>query len=238
METTHLLPSGARLTSFALPESARAGVLILPGGGYGHLAIEHEGHDIAAWLNQRGFAAWMLEYHINSTGQTAPLHPAPLNDCLEALAHIRAHASSTKLGVWGFSAGGHLAATLATEPNANLDFAILAYPVISLEPEVAHGGSRRNLLGENFDLELSKSLSAHNRVSPQTPPTFLFHTGDDAAVPVENSLLFYAALRKHGVPGELHVYETGRHGVGLAPDDSVLSTWPTLLETWLQTRIA
>ena len=238
METTHLLPLSARLTSFASNQNPRAGVLILPGGGYGHLAVGHEGHDIAAWLNKRGFAAWMLEYHINSTGQTAPLHPAPLNDCLEALAHIRANHSSTKLGVWGFSAGGHLAATLATEPNVNLDFAILAYPVISLETGFTHGGSRRNLLGENPDAELAKSLSAHNRVSTQTPPTFLFHTGDDPAVPVENSLLFYAALRKHGVPGELHVYESGRHGVGLAPDDSVLSTWPTLLDAWLQTRIA
>lgn len=229
-----------KLTPFLLPQPAKVGVLILPGGGYRHLATGHEGRDIAAWLGARGYDAWMLEYSVSSTAK-APLYPAPQNEALQALRSIRVQNRVVKLGIWGFSAGGHLAATTAThsathEAAAKLDFAILAYPVISMQPGATHGGSRANLIGEKPDAALETALSAQNGVSAQTPPTFLFHTANDGAVPVQNALLFANALAAHGVPFELHVYEQGAHGVGLAPDDAILSTWSARLEDWLEHR--
>ncbi len=234
--TPQILPSGAKLTPFLLEKPAPTGILIVPGGGHGHLAVGHEGADIGAWLNARGYDAWMLEYTIAGAQNPAPIYPRPQNDALEAVAAIRAHNRVGKLGIWGFSAGGHLAAITATEPNIALDFAVLAYPVITLEEPFVNTGSRKNLLDENPDENLLKALSAHLRVSKSTPPTFLFHTGDDSAVAVENALFFYTALRQNGVPAELHIYENGRHGVGLAPDDPILSSWGARLEDWLQKR--
>ena len=236
MTNPQILPTGAKLTPFLLPTPAKTGVLIVPGGGYGHLAVGHEGADIGAWLGARGYDAWMLEYTIAGTQHPAPIYPRPQNDALEAVAAIRAQNRVETLGIWGFSAGGHLAAMTATQANVALDFAVLAYPVITLEAPFVNIGSRRNLLGENLDQALLKSLSVQNRVSKSTAPTFLFHTGDDSAVAVENSLMFYAALRQNEVPAELHIYENGRHGVGLAPDDPVLSSWGARLEDWLQKR--
>lgn len=221
-------------------EPLGVGVLVVPGGGYGHLAVGHEGADIAAWLNECGYDAWVLRYRVAPHGsKDGVLHPGPLRDALTAVNLIHASKKVSKLGVWGFSAGGHLTATLITAPEATglLDFAILAYPVITLEEPFAHLGSRRNLLGESPAQAVVEEMSAHNRVSENTPPTFIFHTGEDPGVPVENAILFYSALRRSGVPAELHIYERGGHGVGLAVTDPVLSTWAARLEDWLALRV-
>ncbi len=239
--TPQILPSGAKITPFLLPTPAKIGVLVVPGGGYGHLAVGHEGADVAAYLNARGYDAWMLEYTVADAGNPGPIYPKPQNEALEALRFIRAQKRVGKLGIWGFSAGGHLAAVTATNPEthqagAKLDFAILAYPVISMEVGATHGGSRANLIGKTPDPALEKALSAQNRVSLDTPPTFLFHTANDGAVPVQNALLFADALAAHKIPFELHIYENGAHGVGLAPSDPILSTWGARLEDWLKHR--
>ena len=238
------------LTIF-LPPAGRAtgsAVVICPGGGYGFLAVDHEGKQIAQWLNSMGIAAFMLKYRLGPRYR----HPAPLQDAQRAIRLVRTRAPEwgvdpMRVGILGFSAGGHLASTAATHfddgrPNASdpverqgsrPDFAVLAYPVISLVDPPAHSGSRRNLLGEPPDPALVELLSNERQVTPRTPPTFLFHTADDAAVPVANSLLFFEALLKAGVPAELHVFPHGKHGVGLAGSDPALSAWPRLCATWM-----
>jgi acetyl esterase/lipase len=241
------------LTAWLPPREKATGtaVVVCPGGGYGSLADAHEGRDPAQWLNRHGVAAFVLRYRI------APRYhyPAPLQDVQRALRLVRAGPQRWgidphRVGVWGFSAGGHLASTGAThfddgKPDAadpverlscHPDFAILCYPVITMDPRYTHEGSRNNLLGKEPDPRLVESLSNDRQVTAKTPPTFLFHTGDDSAVPVENSVLFYLALRRLHVPAELHVYETGPHGVGLAPGDPVLSGWPDLLAAWMKAR--
>jgi acetyl esterase/lipase len=237
--------------SIYLPERSQAtatGVVVCPGGGYRTLAMDHEGDQVARWLSSLGVAAFVLKYRLGPRYR----HPAPLQDVQRAIRSVRYRAeelrvSPQRIGVWGFSAGGHLAATAAThfdagnalaaDPVERLscrpDFVILAYPVISFSTEYAHKGSRDFLLGPDPNPELVESLSLEKRVTAATPPTFLFHTTEDRAVPPENSVLFYLALRKAGVPAELHIYERGRHGVGLAPDDPVLSTWASRLKDWL-----
>ncbi|HYO81309.1 MAG TPA: alpha/beta hydrolase [Bryobacteraceae bacterium] len=224
-------------------------VIVCPGGGYGALAMNHEGQEIAEYLNNLGVSAFVLKYRLGPRYR----HPAPLNDAQRAMRTVRSRASEfrirpDRIGIWGFSAGGHLASTVATHfdaGNANAsdvvdkassrpDFAILAYPVISLSTEYVHKGSRRNLLGETPDEKLLEFLSNEKRVTPRTPPTFLFHTDEDSGVPPENSVLFYLALRKAGVPAELHIYERGKHGVGLAPSDPVLASWAQRLSDWLR----
>lgn len=225
------------------------GVVICPGGGYGALAMDHEGHQVAQWLNSLGVAGFVVKYRLGPRYH----HPAPLQDAQRAIRYVRANAEKLgvdphRVGIMGFSAGGHLASTVETHfdkgdadssdpvarQSSRPDFAILAYPVISLKEPFSHGGSRRNLLGENPERELIESLSNETQVTPETPPTFLFHTGEDAGVPVENSLAFYAALRKNKVPAELHVYQQGPHGVGLAPGNPVLTTWKDRLADWLK----
>jgi acetyl esterase/lipase len=228
--------------------STATGVVVCPGGGYRALAMDHEGVQIARWLNSIGVAAFVLKYRLGPRYH----HPAPLNDAQRALRYVRLNAEKFRIardrvGIWGFSAGGHLASTAAThfdrgEPGAadmidrmssRPDFAILGYPVISFTTEYVHEGSRRNLLGDNPDPRLMELLSNEKQVTAETPPAFLFHTTEDQAVPPENSVLFYLALRKAGVAAELHIYERGRHGVGLAPTDLVLSSWPRRLADWL-----
>jgi acetyl esterase/lipase len=245
------------LTAY-LPSKDKAvgtAVVVCPGGGYGALAVDHEGKQVADWLNERGIAAFVLKYRIATPKRPAPLHPAPMLDVQRAIRTVRAKAKEIgvrpdRIGVWGFSAGGHLASTAATHfdggkaddadsierVSCRPDFTILAYPVITLDVPTTHGGSRRNLLGPDPDPALVELLSNDRRVTKETPPTFLFHTGDDAAVPSLNSVAFYAALRKNGVPAELHIYEHGKHGVGLALNDPVLSNWPRQLEAWLRGR--
>lgn len=224
-------------------------VVVCPGGGYGALAVDHEGTQVARWFNSIGVNAFVLKYRLGRRYQ----HPAPLQDVQRAMQWVRAHADDYgiarhRVGVMGFSAGGHLASTCAThfldaKPDAadpvaryssRPDFAVLCYAVISLSESFAHGGSRRNLLGENPDPELVKHLSNDLMVNEQTPPTFLFSTAEDTAVPVENSIAFFAACRKHKVPVEMHIYQFGPHGVGLAPGDPVLSTWKGRLHDWLR----
>jgi len=222
-------------------------VVVCPGGGYGALAMDHEGHQIGQWLNTIGVTAVVLKY------RHAPRyhHPAPLTDVQRAIRYTRAHAAELgveRVGVMGFSAGGHLASTVSTHFDAGdddsddliehqscrPDFSILAYPVISLTAEYSHRGSARNLLGENPDPELAKSLSNETQVTAETPPTFIFQTADDQAVNVRNALAYYGALVEHGVNAELHVYQHGPHGVGLAAGHPALSSWPGRLADWLK----
>ena len=240
--------------SVYLPDVAKAtgaAVVVCPGGGYGHLAMDHEGTQIVQWLNARGIAGFILKYRLGPRYH----HPVMIGDAQRALRHVRANAKQygiapDRIGIWGFSAGGHLASTAATHFDAGNpqavdpveragcrpDFAILAYPVVTLENPHLHKGSRTNLLGDNPDPKLVTLLSNDKQVTPQTPPTFLFHTTDDAVVPVENSISFYLALRKANVPAAMHIFQNGKHGVGLAAKDPVLSAWPGLLADWLSAR--
>jgi acetyl esterase/lipase len=198
-----------------------------------------------------GISAFVLKYRLGPKYH----HPAELDDAQRAIRYVRAHAAEFgidphHIGIWGFSAGGHLASTAGTHfdngtPNSadpidressRPDFMILAYPVITFEEPYAHRGSRDALLGPNPDPALVELLSNEEHVTKDTPPTFLFHTSDDPVVPVQNSIYFYLALCRAGVPAEMHIYEHGRHGVGLAQDIPELSTWPTLLANWLKLR--
>jgi acetyl esterase/lipase len=241
------------LTLYRPPSEKATGaaIVVCPGGGYGGLAIGHEGKEIGEWLTARGVTAFVLKY------RHAPRyrHPAPIQDAQRAIRTVRARAREwnldpKRIGIWGFSAGGHLASTAAThfddgkadaadpveQVSCRPDFAVLAYPVITLKPPHAHIGSRNNLLGKDPPDKLVEQLSNETQVTPQTPPTFLFHTTTDPVVPSENSVLFYLALRKAKVPAEMHIYEKGRHGVGLARKDPILSSWPDRLADWLAAR--
>jgi acetyl esterase/lipase len=215
-----------------LPDAAGAtgaAIVVCPGGGYGGLAA-HEGHDYALWLNQHGVAAFVLKYRLATHGYR---HPAMLQDAARAVRTVRARAGEWKVdprrvGIMGSSAGGHLASTALTHfeagnPDAadpveressRPDLGILCYAVISLG-EFTHQGSKRNLLGDQPDASLVVSLSNETQVTKDTPPCFIWHTWEDTAVPVENSLQFAAALRRAGVPFDLHIYQKGRHGIGL-----------------------
>ena len=224
-------------------------VVICPGGGYIGLAVSYEGKDVAEWFNAHGIAAFVLRYRV------APRygHPTPLLDVQRALRTVRAEAAHLninpqRIGVMGFSAGGHLASTLATHYDSGKpdtadridrascrpDFAILCYAAVSLSTEYGHLGTKKNLLGDTPDAALVDSLSNEKQVTSDTPPTFLFHTNGDRGVLPENSVLFYLALRKANVPAELHIYEAGKHGVGLAPQDPFLSNWPARLADWMK----
>jgi acetyl esterase/lipase len=233
------------------PEKATgAAIVICPGGGYGGLAMDHEGHQVARWLNSLGVAGVILKYRV------APYrHPAPLRDAQRALRYTRANAKEwgidpKRVGVLGFSAGGHLASTAGTQFDADKekgtdtidkescrpDFLVLVYPVITFTGPFAHGGSRDNLLGRDANPQLIDSLCNHKRVTAQTPPTFLVHTTGDTGVPPENSILFYEALRRAKVPAEMHIYEKGRHGLGLGPRGSAFASWPQRCADWLAAR--
>jgi acetyl esterase/lipase len=230
------------------PQDTGTGIVVCPGGGYQHLAMDHEGHQVARWLTSRGIAAFIVKYRLGPTYH----HPAMLQDVLRAIRVVRSRATEfrvrrDRIGVMGFSAGGHLASSAATlfdcpeghpadgleSVSSRPDFAVLAYPVITMGQAVTHRDSQKNLLGENPSQELLDALSTDKHVTARTPPTFLFHTDSDAGVLPENSVLFYLALRKAGVPAELHIYRQGDHGVGLAPGDPVLSTWTDRLLAWL-----
>lgn len=227
--------------------------VVLPGGGYGMLA-PHEGPDIALWLNTLGISAFVLKYRLGSHGYR---HPAMLLDAARAMRVVRARAKEfnidpNRLAIKGSSAGGHLASTVCVhydhphsrqehpdnidQLSARPDAALLLYPVISMKPPYTHGGSRNNLLGTGPAPELEEMLTNDDHVTPQTPPTFIFHTADDQAVPVEQSLSYVLALRKCKVPVEAHIYETGNHGLGLSYTHWPTHTWPDLAAAWLRRR--
>jgi acetyl esterase/lipase len=231
--------------------SPSAAVIVFPGGGYGYLATNHEGRQIANWLNAMGITAFVLKYRLGPRYH----HPVELGDAQRAIRLVRARAKEyqvlpDKIGVMGFSAGGHLASTTETHfdsgnPQASdpvdrassrPDFAVLAYPVISFTADYAHEGSRSNLLGDNPKPELVRELSSELNVGGQTPPTFLFSSSTDTAVPPENSVAFYLALHKMGVPAELHIFENAPHGVGLDLNDPTIGEWGTLLLHWFRER--
>ena len=226
-------------------------MIVCPGGGYGALAANHEGRQVANYLNSLGMAAFVLRYRLGPRYH----HPIELGDAQRAIRTVRARAAEwridpARIGIMGFSAGGHLAMSASTwmesvQVSANdeidrvssrPDFAVLGYPVISMTAAWTHKGSLRNLLGDTPDPELAKRLSGELAVTKTTPPTFIFQTNEDASVPAENAVQYYLALRQAGVPAEMHVFEKGVHGVGLANNDPALAPWSLLLANWLRVR--
>lgn len=239
------LPAGSNATGQA--------VVICPGGGYGILAYDWEGSDPARLLSARGIAAIVLKYRLPNSKSNITPHLTPLLDAKRAIRTVRANAAKwnirkDQVGIMGFSAGGHLASTLATHFDAGVataadsierqssrpDFAVLVYPVISMSKPIMHAGSRNNLIGASADTALTQLYSNELQVTGETPPTFLVHATDDKAVPVENSLLFYQALKENGVPAEMHIYPTGGHGFGLAIGKGYLETWTDRLVDWVR----
>jgi len=244
------------LTPYPAPKEKATGaaIVVCPGGGYGHLSLEYEGREVAVWLNSVGVTAFVLKYRLGPRYH----HPSMLQDAARAIRTVRARAAEwgldpERVGILGFSAGGHLASTAGTHFDAGKADAadpiervssrpsvmLLIYPVITMR-ELTHAGSKKNLLGDNPTPELVALLSNEEQVTKETPPAFLVHTMNDATVPVENTLMFVAALRKAGVPFELHLYERGPHGFGLGtardnkPADPILSTWPAHAADWLR----
>ncbi|MBN1973454.1 MAG: alpha/beta hydrolase [Sedimentisphaerales bacterium] len=238
--------------TICLPDKETAvgtAVVVCPGGGYGFVSMDREGQQIADWLNSIGVAAFILNYRHNGVGY---IHPAPLQDAQRAVRIVRSRAQEwdiipERIGIMGFSAGGHLASSLGTHFQNNYydvndavdkiscrpDFMILLYPVITLDDSFTHSGSKRNLLGEKPDPKLVENLSGEKQVTSQTPPSFLVHSSEDKTVPVENSINFYLALRKAGVPAEMHIYLKGSHGSAIEDRYGVISTWPERCIQWM-----
>jgi len=240
------------LTPYPAPQerASRTAVIVCPGGGYNRLAIDKEGRATAEWLNSIGVSAFVLKYRLKEYG-----HPAPLRDVLRAVRLLRSDAARwaiapDRVGVLGFSAGGHLAASAGTlfdetdgrtgaaldATSARPDFLVLVYPVIRLTGPNAHTGSGQSLLGANATPAMLERYSLDSRVTKDTPPSFLVHGGTDTSVPPENSVAFYLALRRAGVPAELHLFQEGAHGVGLEPNHGPISDWPKRCAEWLAAR--
>jgi acetyl esterase/lipase len=236
-----------------LPPVGRANgtaVVVYPGGGYSHLSMEKEGSEIANWLALNGVTAFVVKYRLGPKYH----HPTELGDAQRAIRTVRARATEwavdpNRVGIIGFSAGGHLASSTGTHFDAGTpsssdaverassrpDFMLLMYPVITMRGDsLTHLGSRKSLLGENPDAALVRLMSSELQVTHETPPVFLVHASDDNVVPVENSVLMYQALRAANVPVEMHIFEHGGHGFGLATRDPVLSAWPTLAASWMR----
>jgi acetyl esterase/lipase len=244
--------------------STSAAILVIPGGGYQHVAIGHEGFQIAEWLNEQGMPAFVLDYRVRPYR-----YPIEIDDGRRAMRLIRSHAAEYgidphRLGVWGSSAGGHLASSLGTHcegPSVKVtntalevgqnagagpdpidqisckpNFMVLAYAVIAMEKPVAHSGSRKNLFGPDPDPVILREYSNQYAVTPSTPPTFIFATSYDPIVPVDNSLEFYRALVHAHVPVEMHLFDYASHGCGLCGSIIPLRVWPGLLRTWLIDR--
>jgi acetyl esterase/lipase len=230
-----------------------AAFVVCPGGGYGGLAADHEGTQVAKWFNDIGVSAFVLHYRLGSQGYH---YPTQLIDVQRAIRHVRANAAKygidpQRIGIIGFSAGGHLTSMAATlfdekpagatndaidQVSARPDVAAPTYPVISMIEAFGHKGSRKNLLGPNDNDELARQVSTETRVTDKTPPIFIFQTDADASVPAENAVSFYLACRKHHVPAELHIYQPGPHGVGLYLGDPVIGTWSGHLRDWLRNQ--
>jgi len=225
-------------------------VLICPGGGYSALAFDHEGNAIAKWLNDNGIAGIILKYRLPSDQIMKDKSIGPLQDAQEAMRVIRRNANdwkidSKKVGVIGFSAGGHLASTLSTHyaekvyevkdnSSARPDFSLLIYPVVSFDTAITHRGSRNNLIGIKPDAKQVERFSNELQITSETPPAFLVHSADDKAVPVMNSIGYFKGLQKNNIPVELHVFQKGGHGYGLAPDRGTESSWPDLCIKWMK----
>lgn len=238
------------LDMYPAPEALANGtaVVICPGGGYSGLAIDHEGTQVAAWFNSLGITAFVLKYRLPSDLIMEDRSVGPLQDVQEAIRIVRRNAKDwkinpDKIGIMGFSAGGHLASTASTQYkekvyiskdnlSARPDFSILIYPVISME--IGHTGSKNNLIGKDASTELIERFSSDLQVNENTPPAFLVHSLDDEVVRVENSIRYLLALKQHNVPGELHIYEKGSHGYGLGRKEDTTNQWPKACETWLK----
>lgn len=227
-------------------------VVICPGGGYKSLSYDWEGTDVAKWFNSKGIAAFVLKYRLPQSKSVIVSHQAPLQDAQRAIRLLRSnakqyHINEDQIGIMGFSAGGHLAASLGTRfdssnnfeestldrVSARPNFMILLYPVVSMTESFMHKGSMINLLGKESTNNLRKSYSPELHVTENTPPTFIVHSADDLVVPVENSLIFFKALKDKHVMAEMHIYPFGGHGFGLALGKSYLTTWTDRLYDWL-----
>ncbi len=257
-------PQQPPLADSSAPTTATLPALIIyPGGGYGHLAMGHEGVEMAQWANSLGMVAAICDYRHRGKGYG---HPAPLLDAQRAIRLVRSNAEHwnvdpSKVGIIGFSAGGHLASTVLTHLNSiqadgtfltdeqqldardpidrfsnRPDFGLLCYPVIGMGVDFTHGGSQKNLFGPDPSPDLLALYNNYQQVTSDTPPTFVFHTLEDTVVPVRNSLEFFAAMNQHGVDGELHVFQQGRHGIGLGRDVPGANRWPELARIWLTNR--
>ncbi len=241
------------LTVYEPEPAARNGTaaVVCPGGGYGMVSCANEGHPIARWLNGLGICAYVLKYRLSGTVGIDYRHPVPLADAQQAMRIVRRAAPdrgvrTDRIGVVGFSAGGHLAAmvgTLFEEPvhvdpvSCRPDFSILLYPVMTLVDDAyCHGGSRTNLLGPKDTPALRRALSPELRVTSRTPPAFLAHARDDKSVPYQNSVIYHEAMQRHGVPSELHLYQQGGHGFGLGAPGQDAAQWPTAAAAWLRTQ--
>jgi len=228
-------------------------VVICPGGGYAILAYDWEGSDVARWLNSKGIAGIVLKYRLPNSKSNVVSHKSPLMDAQKAMRLVRYNAekwniNKEEVGVMGFSAGGHLASTLGTHFDEKLneskdlvnfisarpDFMVLMYPVITMKEPYVHKGSRNNLLGPEPSNELINHFSNEMQVKQNTPPTFIVHSGDDKGVPIENSLMFYKALREKDIPAEMHFFPSGGHGYSMAQKNESLRSWPDLLNVWLR----
>lgn len=240
------------LTAYWAADPVGSAVVICPGGGYTMLAMDHEGHQVARWFQEQGVHAFVLTYRLGSDGYH---HPIMMWDGLRAVRMVRSMADAQgfnpqHIGIMGFSAGGHLAATVSNnfdpgQPDSTdlverfssrPDFTILAYPVISMLHPIVHKGSRSALMGDRAeDFDLQYLLSAEEQVTDSTPPTFLVHTTTDQVVIPENSIWYYLSLRRAGVPAEMHLYQEGGHGLGMFPEDNpVFATWKDRLYTWME----
>jgi acetyl esterase/lipase len=223
-------------------------ILICPGGGYSHLAMDHEGLMVAKWFNTIGIHAFVIKYDVGSLKKTGTaLHPIPLKQAAAAIAYIKMNAqkfeiNNQKTGIMGFSAGGHLASSVLVHynnykfvglTNTRPDYGILGYPVISFSDSLTHRGSRINLIGENYSEDLKKFYSNELHIDENTPSTFIFHSADDQAVSVGNSIEFYKNMLKNNVSGSLHIFSAGGHGYGIYNKNKEVAEWTELLENWL-----
>ncbi|MBK7625814.1 MAG: alpha/beta hydrolase [Bacteroidales bacterium] len=241
---TVFLPTAEKATGTA--------VLICPGGGYGVLAFDHEGFAIARWLNENGIAAYILKYRLPSDQIMKDKSVGPLQDAQEAIRIIRRNRehykiNPNKIGVIGFSAGGHLASTLSTHyaekvyettdtVSARPDFSLLIYPVITFDASFTHAGSRKNLIGDNPSQTAIDHFSNELQINAKTPPAFLVHSSDDKTVPVKNSLAYYENLVKNNVIAEMHIFQKGGHGYGMSVGRGTQASWPDLCIKWLNTN--
>lgn len=239
------------LTVFKPENPNGIAIVIFPGGGYHHLAIKKEGYQVADWLNTLGITAFVLKYRLPSDAIMKVKSIGPLQDAQKALRYVRRNAyiwdlDENNIGVMGFSAGGHLAATLSTQydkkiykvednTSAKPDFSILIYPVISMKDEITHQGSKTNLLGETPPEQIVEDYSNETQIDANIPITFLVHATDDKSVPVENSIQYYLGLKKYNVPIEMHIYETGGHGFGLGKEETAHS-WTRACNEWIKNK--